>query len=75
MQKKNNKMTSTENLLKTILNVNSVVIDGIRLQADPPGGMSIHLDVRPRIRSKRRCPVCGWAYLCYDRESTPEHLF
>ena len=41
MQKKNNKMTSTENLLKTILNVNSVVIDGIRLQADPPGGMSI----------------------------------
>ena len=68
------KMTSAKTLLKTILYVNSAVVEDIRLQEDSSGGMSIHLDVRPRLRSSRRCPVCGRACPRYDRGSIPERL-
>ena len=62
---------TTYTLLKKLLGVKDIVVEGYRLEELPGGVLKLVIRVRPTAAKQCRCSKCGRRIPRYDR---PEHL-
>ena len=60
-------MASVNKIIKSILNVNDVVIDNASLDLNERNEKVLKVHLHPQKKEMARCPICGCKCSIYDR--------